>query len=396
MISVSEATRIIQQHLFVPGKEKIPLSAASGRVLAEPIKADRDLPPFNRATMDGIAIAIKQFKHGQRQFLIIGRQAAGEPKQRLNNTEHAIKIMTGAIVPDGCDAVIRYEDLKIEDNQASVLAATAEPWQNVHQQGADAVTGEELLQPGFRLSAGDVALLASVGISEVLVYKYPATALISTGNELIPVQDKPLQHQIRRSNTAALQAALHSINCPAQTFHLPDVAETMEAELATILQQFELIILSGGVSKGLFDYVPAVLRGLGITNHFHQVSQRPGKPLWFGSSSQHTVFALPGNPVSTFLCFYRYVLPWLQNSLHADNACRYAVLGEDFTFAPALTYFVQVQVKNEEGRLTAYPSPGGGSGDFVNLKDVTGFLELPQHQSHFRRGEVFPYFPFRD
>jgi molybdopterin molybdotransferase len=134
---------------------------------------------------------------------------------------------------------------------------------------------------------------------------------------------------------------------------------------------------------------------MGVKKHFHNISQRPGKPLWFGTSNTHTVFALPGNPVSTYLCFYRYLKPWLEKSVRLTSSKRVAILSSDFQFKPELTYFLQVKVANEQGRLMAYPDAGGGSGDFANLKEVDGFLELPLNKTNFNSGEVYPYYPFR-
>jgi molybdopterin molybdotransferase len=171
----------------------------------------------------------------------------------------------------------------------------------------------------------------------------------------------------------------------------------METHLKEIADKYDVLILSGGVSKGKFDFVPTVMASIGFRKLFHQVSQRPGKPFWFGKSDSGKIaFALPGNPVSTFMCFYRYVKPWILKSLGAAPAESSAILATDFSFHQPLTYFLQVQVKNEQGTLVAYPHPGGGSGDFANLKNVSGFLELPLEKNVFKAGEVFPYICFRD
>jgi molybdopterin molybdotransferase len=171
----------------------------------------------------------------------------------------------------------------------------------------------------------------------------------------------------------------------------------MVASMKEIAERYKVIILSGGVSKGKFDYVPAVLEEIGVQKYFHRVNQRPGKPFWFGASDKGvTVFALPGNPVSTYMCFYRYIKPWILKSLKVDLAPSSAVLAKDFKGPQGLTYFLQVNVRTDHGRLIAYPDPGGGSGDFANLKNVTGFLELPEGRSSFSAGEVFPYIPFRN
>jgi len=395
MISVSEATAVIQAHAFPFPTKSVNLADAIGRVLAQPVQADRDLPPFNRATMDGIAIATSSFNQGQREYSIAHTQAAGEPATTLADPSHAVEIMTGAIVPDGCDAVIRYEDISIDSGKARINLTFVDTGQNIHRRGVDAQAGESLLEPGLMISAAEVALLASVGMSSVEVYQCPTVAIISTGNELVDIDSKPLPHQIRRSNSHALQAALHQLGCPTTLYHFDDDERLLHRGLSNILQQHQLVILSGGVSKGKFDYIPSALKALGIQQKFHEVSQRPGKPLWFGASDQQVVFALPGNPMSTFMCFHRYIKPWLYRCMASALPSSLAILAKDFSFKPALTHFLQVKVVNEAGRLMAYPDAGGGSGDFVNLKEVTGFVELPMEKNVFTAGEAYPYFSFR-
>jgi molybdopterin molybdotransferase len=394
MVSVAEAERIILKHLFIPRTESASLANLRGRILAEEIKADRDLPPFNRATMDGIAISFENFESGQREFLIDGTQAAGQHQQTLNNSTQGMEIMTGAPLPNGTDTVIPYENITIENKRAKISNSILKG-QNVHPQGNDAKQNEKLLSPGFKISPADVALMASVGKSEVNVFKNPVAAVISTGDELVDVEKQPLRHQIRKSNSYALAAALHEIGCETDVFHLADNEMELKEKMESILHKYELVILSGGVSKGKFDFVPQVLESLGVKKLFHQVSQRPGKPLWFGRSEKNTVFALPGNPVSTFMCFYRYVKPWLSKSLGHKPKMQSAILAVDFTFSPSLTYFLQVKIENEQGKLMAYPTKGGGSGDFANLKDVDGFLELPLERSEFHKGESFALILFR-
>ena len=396
MVSVSEATSIIHNNLFTPRVIQINAEAATGQVLAEEITADRDLPPFNRVSMDGIAIAHRQWLKGVRSFSIAGIQAAGEQQKSLDEDSFCLEVMTGAVLPAGCDTVVRYEDLAIKHSVATINTDVLMQWQSVHLQGADARRGERLLQPGQLLAPSEIALLASVGKAVVNVYSFPKVAIISTGDELVDIHDKPTPWQIRRSNSYALQSALRVMGGDASCFHLEDEKSAMEKSLRTILDDFDVLILSGGVSKGKFDFVPEVLERIGIRRLFHQVSQRPGKPFWFGTSAKGKVaFALPGNPVSTFMCFYRYVKPWILKSLGVAVPESFAILGKDYSFAPALTCFLQVSANNEAGRTVAVPVPGGGSGDFANLKNVTGFLELPLEKSEFQAGEVFPYISFR-
>lgn len=395
MISVQEATSIILSHLWTSKAESIDVNRSAGRILAEPIFADRDFPPFNRASMDGIAIHFKSFQNGRRQFTIESTQAAGTPQLILKNPENCMEVMTGAIVPEGTDTVIRYEDIEIKNNIAKIIISDIAAGQNVHPQNQDAKKGQLLLSPGLKISPSEVALLASVGKSKVQVFSFPKIAIISTGDELVDIDQTPLPHQIRRSNDAALQSALLELGCPSNKFHLTDSKELLTNNLRNIFKDHELIILSGGVSKGKFDYVPEVLESLGVKKLFHQVSQKPGKPFWFGVSNEQTVFALPGNPVSTYMCFYRYIKPWLMKSIGYELSTSQVILAKDFNFKPPLTYFLQVKIKNESGKLMAYPDAGGGSGDFANLKEVDGFIELPLEKSVLKAGEVFPYYPFR-
>jgi molybdopterin molybdotransferase len=391
MVSVAKAEEIILSHLFKPSSKNVPLEESVGKILAEDVIADRDLPPFHRATMDGIAIA---FSSDQKGFQIEDVAAAGQPQKKLSDPKNCFEIMTGAPLPEGTDTVIPYEQINIKDKIAIIQSSEVSKGQNVHRQGSDAKEKEILLHAPLCISPAEISVLASVGKSSVMVYALPS-ALISTGDELVEINERPLPHQIRKSNTYSLQAALKQLGMESSLFHVNDMEQEVRAKLSEVVSRFEIILLTGGVSKGKFDFVPSVLESLGVQKLFHTVSQRPGKPMWVGRSEKNFVFALPGNPVSTFMCFYRYVKPWLERSLGLKKNLQQAILATDFKFPPALTYFLQVQVKNENGWLMAYPITGGGSGDFANLKEVDGFLELPLSQKEFKKGEVFPFWPFR-
>lgn len=396
MVSVAEATRLIQQQVYRPAIERIKIEEAEGRVLAESIKADRDFPPFDRVAMDGVAINYQAIEEGWEGFRVEGLQQAGQPRLTLKNDKNCIEVMTGAMLPIGCDTVVRYEDVTLVHEVAKLKTKPTARGLNVHPRAQDAKRGDVLLSPGARLSTGEVALLASVGWLECSVYGFPQVAIISTGNELVDVHDRPLPHQIRRSNTYALRTALLTLGCPSNLFHLVDDQNAMERELEHILKKYELIILSGGVSKGKFDFVPAALKALGVSTVFHQVSQKPGKPLFFGTTDKQVIFGLPGNPVSSFLCFYKYIQPWLLGTQGIRPEEEFGVLAADTDLKnPDLTHFLQVKVKNEGGRRMAYPVPGGGSGDFANLTHVDGFVEIPQGKTQAKAGEVFPLLTFR-
>lgn len=395
MITVSEAYGLIQKHLFKPIDMTVALDQAVGKVLAEPVHADRDFPPFDRVAMDGIAVSFERIHQGQREFIVEGIQPAGGLQKQLTHPGNCMEVMTGAVLPSGTDTVIKYEEIELREGKATLLATSFQPGQNVHRQGQDARGGQQLLAPGIILSPAEIALLASVGKERVVAKSLPSIAIVSTGDELVEINATPAPHQVRRSNSYALQASLAQLGCTASMHHMPDHAEIIEDNLKSLIETVDVVILSGGVSKGKYDYIPKAMESLGIQKIFHQVSQRPGKPFWFGAGRRRVVFALPGNPVSTYLCFYKYIKPWLMESLGVKTKTLTAVLGERVIFQPKMTYYLQVALKIEEGRCVAYPVPGGGSGDFANLKDVDGFIELPLERNEFQKGEVFTYIPFR-
>ncbi|KAA9346411.1 molybdopterin molybdotransferase MoeA [Larkinella humicola] len=398
MLSVAEAHSVVLNHLLVTPAEPIPLPQAAGRVLREPLTADRDLPPFNRVSMDGIAIQYAAFETGQRQFRVAGTQFAGQPAQTLTNETACLEVMTGAMLPTGTDTVIRYEDLQITDGLAEIRIDAVQAGQNVHHRATDRKQNEELVPIGTRLGPPEMAVAASVGKATILVSKRPKIALISTGDELVDVSETPEPYQIRRSNTYLLQTVLQAAGAETTLLHLPDDADTMETALKTVLQEYDALVLSGGVSAGKADFVPNVMERLGVRQRFHQVAQRPGKPLWFGASDEgKVVFGLPGNPVSTFLCAYRYLLPWLKASLGLPVLPpSVARLARSVSFPPQLTYFLPVRLSvSPDGIGLAAPLPGSGSADYANLLQCDGFMELPPERAEFSEGEAFPVYTFR-
>jgi molybdopterin molybdotransferase len=396
MVSVEEATRIVLSNLYSPAVTRVDLNDAYGCILGETVKADRDIPPFNRVAMDGIAVAFDEWKGGRKEYVIEGIQRAGQAQMSLSDVEHALEVMTGAVLPDGADTVIRFEDIVIHGNKATILVDNIKEGQNIHRMGSDAAQGASLLSPGMKLSPAEIALLASIGMSDVPVYTHPRAAIISSGDELVEVNEIPELHQIRRSNTYAIQAAMKGIGWQGTQYHLHDQKDFVIQSLDVIAAGHDVLIISGGVSKGRYDFIPEGLEAIGVKKLFHEVTQRPGKPFWFGVSKKGTVvFALPGNPVSTYMCFYRYVLPWMYTSLGVNSKTQQAVLAKDYAFDPDLTYFLQVRTEFDQGKLMAHPMTGGGSGDFANLKNVDGFLELPKGRSKFNVGEVFSFHPFR-
>ena len=393
MISVATAEAFIQSNLKNIENELVPFDCSNGRILAENLLADRPFPPFDRVTMDGIAVA---FNAQQKSWKIEGIAAAGSPQLSLENPENCIEVMTGAMLPSGCDTVIRYEDFLIVDGFATLQIERITQGQNVHLRASDRVQNSIIVAEGCKISAAEIGVMASIGKVEVLVKKRAKILVISTGDELVAVAEKPLEHQIRSSNGYALKAALESADASVDYIHLSDNQEIIEEKIKEDIRNFDALVLSGGVSAGKFDYVPNALENQGVEQVFHQVSQRPGKPFWFGKAANGVVvFALPGNPVSTFMCLHRYVLPWLAASLGQKQHFEKVVLGEDFHFKPPLTHFLQVKITFENGRKMAKPLPGNGSGDLANLTNADGFIELPSETDFFESGQLFSFISYR-
>lgn len=398
MISVKEATDIILEHSVDYGVEEVPLVEAIGRILREDLIADRDFPPYDRVTMDGIAIKYAAYAEGQRQFPIEGVIAAGDPEGVLKEQSNCVEIMTGAVLPKGADIVIRYEDLDIKDGVATVTTEAIKSSQNVHRKGTDRPVGSKIVTAGQLISPGEVGVAATIGKATLKVANLPKTAIISTGDELVDVFEKPLPHQIRRSNVYRLRASLRPYHIEADAYHLVDDQAIIEQKLRQLLDEYDILMLSGGVSKGKFDFIPAALEELGVKKLFHKIKQRPGKPFWFGKAPNGSlVFALPGNPVSSFMCTQRYFFPWLRNSLGLDPLkVPTARLEKQVAFTPDLTYLCQVAVSyDQEGRVIATPVEGHGSGDLANLVDADAFMELPQGRDVFEAGECHPIFFYR-
>jgi molybdopterin molybdotransferase len=395
MIAVEEALQIVLSKTITFPKEELPITSLQGRTLAEAIIADRDLPPYHRVAMDGIAIAFESFKIGRREFSITGVQRAGEPAQQLHNANACLEAMTGAVLPIGTDTVVRYEDLKIENGIATILLKDLVKGSNVHAQGSDKKANDVLIHPGTKLSAAEIAVLASVGKSYAKAYASPKIAIISTGDELVDIDNKPLPHQIRKSNSYALLAALQKENLTASQHHFNDNEAQLKAAFEKLIHAYDVLIISGGVSKGKFDFIPKTLAANGIEKHFHGVAQKPGKPFWFGTGKGKVVFALPGNPVSTYLCFFKYILPWIYACRGVVLQSSFAQLAEDFQSKDkSLTYFLQVRIENHQVVWKAFPVLGGGSGDHANLLAVDGFLELSGN-STCKAGTSYPLLLFR-
>jgi molybdopterin molybdotransferase len=393
MVSVAHAENIIGDYKKDYGTEQVYLAEALGRILAEDLLADRDLPPFNRATVDGIAVQYTALMTGVDRFDVVGVQAAGMTPIRITSQDQCVEIMTGAAVDASLDAVVRYEDCKIENGRATLLPGLMiAAGQNIHPEGKDKNRGDLLVDKNRVVTAAVIGLAASIGKTSLLVKKLPKIAVISTGDEMIPPDQSPTPYQLRRSNGVVIQAALVKYKVSVDLYHLNDDPKEINEALEGYLKSYDVLLMTGGVSKGKFDFVPEALEKLGVVKGFHKVRQRPGKPFWFGGSqAEKLVFAFPGNPVAVFMCLHRYFVPWLKQSLGIDAHCfSIATLTKDVVFNAPLQYFVQVKLTiNAEGILIATPFETNGSGDFSNLVYADAFMELPVGPGVFKKGDRF-------
>ena len=400
MVSVPQANDIILQNLMAVSTEEVNILESSGRILAESVFAERDYPPFNRVTMDGIGIKFDSYKNGRKSFKIAGTHPAGAKPPILTCIDSCYEVMTGSVTPEGIDCVIPVELLRVENGVAEIVDQSpniAQDW-NIHQQGSDCPAGTELLNPGLLLDSTSIAVAVSEGKEKILVKKKPRIAVVSSGDELVGLNENPKPWQIRRSNSYAIASELEKLKlAEVEIFHIVDDKEDINKTVSEILQKFDSVILSGAVSKGKFDFIPGVLEDLKVEKLFHHVSQRPGKPFWFGKTQEgKPVFALPGNPVSAITGFRRYIIPNILKSFEIQPLQRKVRLIADFSFKKSFTYFLPVTVAFDGAVFEAEPKPVNGSGDFSALALTDGFVELPAELETFPAGFIADYYPWNE
>lgn len=401
MIETARADEILESHRPDYGSRTVPLDESIGRILAEDIHADRPGPPFNRAAMDGIAVHLEAEASLRPEYRIIDvLPAGGDPEtvKKPREAEDALEIMTGAALPREYNAVIPYEHLSISDDRAVFTDYQSSrrkitPLSNIHKRGEDFDTGQRLLRRGTRIAAPQIGILAACGYARVPTVRIPPILLVSTGDELVDADRVPKAHQIRQSNRYSLYAELLLAGLKhTRHIHLPDSSEVIHREIDSALADYRVIVFSGAVSKGKFDFIPSLLPEMGMRIHFHGVKQKPGKPFLFasGRNDERIVMGLPGNPVSSLVCLRRYVIPFLipgsGPSMHFLPAGKLAWRGEG-TFFPAVK-----KVRDASGAAALEPAAGRGSGDFFQLAESDGFIEIgPGGRPE---GGLVPFYPW--
>jgi molybdopterin molybdotransferase len=396
-ISALQAQRRVLDEILPSAVEWQKLEQNTGAILAENIYAESDIPPFDRVAMDGIAIRYQDFVNGGRVFSRQGVQFAGKKSTILKEESSAIEVMTGSVLPEGADTVVRYEDFEITGD--SILLQEGLQivlGQNVHKKGSDKPAGALLVEAGSKITPPIVGILASQGRTKVKCRVLPKVQILATGDELVPVGKVPKPHQIRMSNPYLVKSALTSLGIVAKVGHMEDNPNRMRRQLKKYLRTADIIIVSGAVSMGKLDYLPEVAKDLGFEEIFHGVKQRPGKPFWFGKKEGKVLFGFPGNPVSTAACTAYYLLPFVKAIFGMVESSHYKVctLAADVAFAPPMTRLLPVTLYDGmDGMCYAVPVEGKGSGDYTGLAAVHGFAELEAEMAIFPKGILVRVFP---
>jgi molybdopterin molybdotransferase len=370
----------------LPATEKVSIEDCQGRVLAEDIAADRDYPPFNRSMRDGFAVRSEDMPGRVR---VIGEVRAGERFEGAVKAGEAVEIMTGAPVPEGADAVVMVEHCVRHDDGSVETDRRAAKDSNVAQRGGEAREGAVVLKRGTRVDYASVAWLATTGHGVVNVYRRPRVAIIATGDEIVAVDATPAPYQIRNSNAYSLAAQVRRAG--GVPVMLPVAKDTKEATAHLIRQGLEadLLLLSGGVSAGKYDFVEAALADCGARFFFDRVLIQPGQPLVFGAARGKFFFGLPGNPASTMMTFElfgRAALDLLAGMNDAPLPLTLARLSRPFQHKPGMTRFLPAEVSCTE----VTPLEWRGSGDVPSICRANAFLVADANQADYAAGDLIP------
>lgn len=383
MISVAEAIQIVRNQTTPLPSERVPIDRALGRILAQDIVADSDLPPFNRAQMDGYALRAADVGEPPVRLRIVGESAAGRGWHNELQTGEAVRIMTGAPVPAGADAVQQVElSHELRDGTVVEILEAVETGRSIVSQGKEIKEGTTVLRAGIPITSQMIAVLASFGYAEVSVGQTPRVAVSATGTELVDVDEKPGRDQIRDSNNYTLEAYARLANASVERLPLTaDEPASLARRIKAAAKDADVVITSGGVSMGVYDFTKSALKELEAEIFFEKVTLKPGKPTVFGRLPGGTlIFGLPGNPVSvsvTFNLFARTAIWAMQGANEPVLKPETAVLAKSIKSAKDReTYFPAQLFTNDDGQLVAFPLKWGGSSDFVAFASATALIHL--------------------
>lgn len=382
MIPISEAIEIIRRETCALKTEKVALRDAVGRVLAEDIMSDSDLPPFDRSQMDGYAVIAADTLNVPVKLKIVGESAAGSGWHRTLKSGQAVRIMTGAPVPKGADAVQRLEDATEEGKFVEILAPT-ETGRFIVTKGSEIKKGETVFWAGEIITLGTLAGLASFGCAKVKVGRRPRLGILVTGSEIVPVNKIPKRDQIRDSNSTLLRACAEKCGAEVHVFApVGDDPKKLHSAVANAAKNCDVLVISGGVSVGKYDFTKTVLQDLGAEIFFEKLSLKPGKPMVFAKLGKTLVFGLPGNPVSvmvTFNLFVRTALMLMQSATHPELKTGHAIAATKLKGAAERDCMLPAKVETDDaGRLTVESLRFTSSSNFIASAQANALVFIPQ------------------
>lgn len=348
MINVTEAKQLIEENCSKLKVKTVPLLEANGSILAESICAIMDTPPFNQSAMDGYAFSYENWDK-KSNLAVVGEIQTGNYSNKPLLANEAVRIYTGAPVPPGADTVVMQEKISRNENEIQILDTFLVKGANVRPQGSQTKKGELALKEKQLLSPVAISFLAGIGINKVNVFSKPTVSIIVTGKELTKANDIIAEGKIFESNSIGLVAALNQIGInPVSVEVVDDVEAEIEQAISNQLNS-DILILTGGVSVGDYDLVPASLEKCGVEKIFHKIKQKPGKPFYFGRYNQTLVFALPGNPAAVMSCFYEYVVQAISSFTQKKYFKKMLLpLADDFNKKAGLTYFLKGKIEDRE------------------------------------------------
>lgn len=387
MISVEEAKDLVVKNSFQLKGKKQTIEGALHTVLSEAIISPVFYPPFDQSAMDGFAFRSEDLKSGV-SLEIIGESAAGAPFSGSVNTRQAVRIFTGAKVPEGADVVVMQEKVSIEKGKLIVQDKALEKGSNIRSKGSQIRKGDVVLQKGQVINPGAIGLLASLGITEVNIYPSPRVTIVVTGNELVKPGDPLKDGQVYESNSYCIQAALESVHCSSvEIVSVGDDEKQTEDKLRSAIERSDLVLASGGISVGKYDFVGNALAKLGVQHVFYKIAQKPGKPLFFGKLNSCLIFGLPGNPAAALTCFYEYVLM----SIKAMQGRTELFLNKEMLPIDSVTAKKEGLSLFLKGKISdgkAVVLPGQESGNISSFSTANCLIYLPAPKGSISAGEL--------
>jgi molybdopterin molybdotransferase len=401
MLSFEQARELViaesQSHLTARASSLFPVVEALGHVLAQEVRADREYPPFHRSTRDGYAVCAREATQNS-TLRCVGEIKAGDTVLTPLALGTCVQIMTGAAVPPGADAVVMIEFTR-RNRDIVTFDGDIQPGQNIVPLGSEAHAGDLVLSPGLRLGFAELAIAAQVGAANLLCYQKPRVAILSTGDEVVPITETPGPFHLRNSNSVSLAAQVRiDAGEPVPLGNALDRVDDLSAKIELGLT-YDILVLSGGVSMGKYDLVESVLKSFGAEFFFDAVAIRPGKPAVFGRCRNKLVFGLPGNPVSTMVTFQLFVTPAIDTLSGAPPRplpLLNATLSQSLHEKPGLTHFLPARLDWSDASPRVQALPWQGSGDIAALSRANCFLVIPADRHDISAGEIVSVLPRLD